>query len=393
MSRAAFEGRVGASARLPEEVRCGLLTPALLLDLDAARRNVARVIALCGGDPDRWRPHLKTTKCPELWALLIEAGVRRFKVATTRELAVLLELLSERRVEDAQVLVAQSSTAPAAQRIAELAARTPGVRVAVIVEDPVQVAWTPEPLELFVDLDPGGERTGRGFEQESALLETARAAGARLGGLHSYEGHLHGPQPERGEQLDALFERIVGLVRRWGDAGLSLGEVVSSGTPAFGHVLERAPLAELGVHHTVSPGTVVLHDLRSELENPELGLEPAATVLARVVALPRAGRATLDAGSKALAAEAGDPVAIVLGKSAWRARTPNEEHLPLEASAGAPELALGELVELVPRHVCPTVNLHERALALEGDGLREVEIAARAHEVLVLPGLGAERRR
>ena len=69
--------------RLPLELRERLLTPALAIDLDAARRNVARVVERCGGDPGRWRPHLKTTKSPWLWATLLEAGVRAFKVATT----------------------------------------------------------------------------------------------------------------------------------------------------------------------------------------------------------------------------------------------------------------------------------------------------------------------
>jgi len=34
----------------------------------------------------------------------------------------------------------------------------------------------------------------------------------------------------------------------------------------------------------------------------------------------------------------------------------------------------------VPRHVCPTVNLHEEAVLVEADGsMRTVPVAARAH--------------
>ena len=44
------------------------------------------------------------------------------------------------------------------------------------------------------------------------------------------------------------------------------------------------------------------------------------------------------------------------------------------------------MVEMVPKHVCPTVNLAEKALLLEGNKiLRIVDVKARAHEVGPLP--------
>ena len=50
---------------------------------------------------------------------------------------------------------------------------------------------------------------------------------------------------------------------------------------------------------------------------------------------------------------------------------------------GAPAPALGEALYLVPRHVCPTVNLAEQALFVRRDGSVEaVSVAARAHPLL-----------
>ena len=46
----------------------------------------------------------------------------------------------------------------------------------------------------------------------------------------------------------------------------------------------------------------------------------------------------------------------------------------------------GEMLMLVPRHVCPTVNLAEQALYVRRDGTAEViDIAARAHPLLYTP--------
>lgn len=373
------------SAALPADLRDRILTPALLVDLRAAARNVDRVLALAGGDPDRWRPHLKTTKCAALWRVLLARGVRAFKLATTAELRELLALLDGLPAgECGDVLVAYPQTPPSARRVGALAAAHPRHAVAVLVESPDAVAAVPDHVGLFVDANCGQDRTGAPLADRGRILATARACGRRLRGLHAYEGHLHGPFPGRGDALDACFARLAELLAAFVAEGLGVREVVTSGTPAFRHVLETRPLegAPGAPLHRVSPGTVVLHDLRSERENPELGLEPAAVVLARVVSRPRAGRVTCDAGSKGLAAEAGQPVAIALGHGALAAATPSEEHLPFD---GPDERlpAFGALLDLVPMHVCPTVNLYDRALFVDGAGARVESIAARGHELLL----------
>lgn len=373
------------SRRLPAELLVDLLTPALLVDLDAAARNVERVLALAGGDPARWRPHLKTTKSPVIWRLLVARGLRHFKVATGAELRELLPLLDELPPGDCgDVLVAYPQTESGGRRIAALARLHPRHRVAVLAEDPIAAERTPQGLGLFVDVNPGLDRTGAPLVDVERIVATARAAGPRLAGLHAYEGHLHGPFPQRGRAIDACFESVVSLLDRLGAEGLAVAEVVTSGTPAARHVLESRPLDGRGPWlHRVSPGTVVLHDLRSELENPELGLEPAAVVLSRVVSRPRAGRVTCDAGSKSVAAEAGAPVAVALGHPRLTAATPNEEHLPLDGpDERLPEP--GALLDLVPMHVCPTVNLQDEFLVVDDGGVARARVAARGHEL----GLG-----
>ena len=73
---------------------------------------------------------------------------------------------------------------------------------------------------------------------------------------------------------------------------------------------------------------------------------------------------TLDVGSKSIAAEAGDPAAWVLGSRGpgWTPLHCSEEHMPCRVAPGAPAPARGDIVYLVPEHVCPTVNLAERAV-------------------------------
>ena len=80
------------------------LTPCLVIDEDAVKFNVNSMFkftralnAEAAHDDDddgyRWRPHLKTTKSSRIWTMLIERGVRRFKVATSLELEVLIRTI------------------------------------------------------------------------------------------------------------------------------------------------------------------------------------------------------------------------------------------------------------------------------------------------------------
>ena len=65
-----------------------VLTPALVIYPEIVASNIARTLHLLGGDPDRWRPHIKTAKLAYTLRMMVERGVRSFKCATTLELLV-----------------------------------------------------------------------------------------------------------------------------------------------------------------------------------------------------------------------------------------------------------------------------------------------------------------
>jgi D-serine deaminase-like pyridoxal phosphate-dependent protein len=367
---------------LPAADLARVLSPALVIHLDLVRANVRRMLAHVG-TPERWRPHVKTTKTPEVFAELLAAGLRHFKCATLREARVLLETARASGHEALDLLVAYPLLGPALGALGRLAQAYPRARLAVLCEDPEAVATIPREVGLFVDLDPGMRRTGIPLGERAAIRAVVRAAGERLRGLHHYEGHLHGELEERRAQCFACYRELLALVAELERDGAAIPELVTSGTPAFLHALAFEPFRTGPRVHRVSPGTVVFHDARSAEENPGLGLVPAAVVLARVVSRPAHDVVTCDAGSKSLAAEAGDPCALVVGRPELVALTPSEEHLPLHVTAG-PAPARGEVLMLVPRHVCPTVNLAEEALRVEGGAVRgTVRVRARAHDLLV----------
>jgi D-serine deaminase-like pyridoxal phosphate-dependent protein len=340
------------------------------------------VIEIAGG-ADRWRPHVKTSKISAVWREMARAGLRHFKCATTREASELLASLAGEGVEDADVLLAYPLLGPALARLGQIADAYPRARVSILCEDPSIAKQVPGAVSIFVDVNPGMNRTGIPDSDVSAIAAVCSAAGARFRGVHYYDGHLHGTdRAERRRAAHAGYDRVLELLDELAREGFESEELVTSGTPTFPHAMDHPGLAALtATVHRISPGTVVYHDVRSEELQGDLGLVPAALVFTRVVSHPTAGVVTCDAGSKSLAAEAGDPCARVLGRADLVPQTPNEEHLPLRCSAEMPER--GSELLLFPRHVCPTVNLADEALLVDGERFEVTAVTARGHETRV----------
>jgi D-serine deaminase-like pyridoxal phosphate-dependent protein len=355
-----------------------LATPALVIDIGKAKRNIAAAIETIGS-PNRWRPHVKTAKVAPVMALYLDAGIHQFKCATLLEASVLADCRSAADGSGpADILVAHHLFGPALARLDALAKKHPSIHFSTLVESSDQVASIPASVSLFADLDLGMHRTGLDVEDLAEIQAIARAAGARFRGLHAYDGHRHEEDLVERERLaHAGYDRVL---RAYGDlknAGLDPGEIITSGTPAYPAALTHRSLAE--VHHRVSPGTVVYHDLRTKQQLPDHAIEFAATVITRVASLPSTDLFTVDAGSKAIEAASPALIASALELPHAIALRQSEEHTVFRCDP-AQRPSRGDLLRLVPGHVCPTVNLASECLLVEDDKpLGFAAVAARGH--------------
>jgi D-serine deaminase-like pyridoxal phosphate-dependent protein len=370
-----------AAFRVAEAAR--VLTPALLIDRDRVQQNIATTLHLLGDDANRWRPHVKTAKLGYVMRMLVEAGVQQFKCATSLELSVGCQAGAK------DVLVAYPLTGANAARVREIAEQHHGIAISVLVEDESQLAqWRGSSVSVFLDVNPGMNRTGVPEDQADAILHLSESIASSLGGLkfrglHYYDGHLSKYViAERCKQAHLGYERLMHIVHTLATHGIEVPEVITAGTPAFPCSLSFARFAEAPFLHRVSPGTVVYCDATSLAQlPPEYEYLPAAVVMTRVVSHPAPGVITCDAGHKTVSADAGIPTCIVLGHPELEPLAPSEEHLPMRVADGATVPAIGELLYLVPRHVCPTVNNFDDAVILRDHNLVAVEpVSARGRE-------------
>jgi D-serine deaminase-like pyridoxal phosphate-dependent protein len=358
-----------------------IVTPALLIYPAIVDQNIRTTLGMVGNDPQRWRPHIKTAKLEAVIRRMIEHGIRNFKCATTLELVTACQAGAE------DVLVAFAMTGANARRVLELAEQFPKTRVSVLVEAAGQLAaWRDSAIGIFVDVNPGMNRTGLNPDRASEIVRLCLQSGAALRGLHWYDGHISSGEPdERRTIAHRGYDKLMDVIQAVQAAGCKVEEVITSGTPVAPYGYSYAAFHNAGFIHRISPGTVVYNDTVSLKQLSGFGYQPAAIVLTTVISHPLPEKITCDAGHKSVSADAGVPTCAVIGHPELMPQKPSEEHLPIEAPVGMPLPAIGENLYLIPRHVCPSVNNFDEALMVVDGRVTAVEkVSARGHESLLL---------
>jgi D-serine deaminase-like pyridoxal phosphate-dependent protein len=267
---------------------------------------------------------------------------------------------------------------PAIERLVALARRAPRVRVGCIVDN----AATADVLDLFaerqgaslvvyVDLDVGMGRTGiaSGPTADDLYRRIARSRWLETGGIHAYDGHSTARDPaSRCVQAADARGLAFSMRRRMLAEGLAVPEVVLGGTPAFAchaaALSEADPVDRAAIR--LSPGTYGYYDWGYASNFADLPFHAAALVFGRVISVPAPGRFTIDVGSKAIAADPEQPRGLLLNVDGAVAGPQSEEHWVFTIEPGRTP-AVGAAVFVWPKHICPTVEHHDRVAVIGPD--------------------------
>lgn len=335
-------------------------TPALMLDLDAFEANIAAVHGAVAGRGVALRAHGKAHKCVEIARRQVAAGA----VGVCCQKVAEAEVFVAGGISD--VLVSNQVIAPA--KLRRLARLSRQATVGVCVDHPAQVEALASAVReadgrvaVLIEIDVGGGRCGV-LEPAQALDLAARvqahAPWLALRGLQAYHGRAQHRRSsrERREAIAQACERAAAVRDALRAAGFACPVVTGAGTGTY--PLEAAS----GVYTELQPGSYVLMDadyFANEADPAAPPLRQVLTVRCQVIS-ERPGQVVLDGGLKAFSVDSGLPSPRLTG---WKAVSISDEHLVLrpEPDAAAPAAAprLGELVEVVPGHCDPTVNLHD----------------------------------
>jgi len=351
-------------------------TPIGYLDLGRVRANARRVAAYAGVHGIAWRPHVKTHKSRTVAAIQLEAGARGLTVATLREAEVMSELTDD-------LLLAYPPVGAA--KLERLTRLPEGLDLKVALDAPevlealgAAAHRSGRTVGVLVELDVGLGRVGQ--PDAEGVVELARAveatAGTTFRGVLFYPGQILMREGEQAPYIRTVSTRVGETLDALAATGLP-AEIVSGGsTPTIWRSHEVAGLTE------IRSGSCIFND-REALDIGVAGVDDLAyTVLATVVSTAVAGRAVVDAGSKALSKEerGSGGYGILLDRPEVRVAALSEEHGVLDLSGTTWAPAIGERVRIVPNHVCVSVNLQDRLLAEEAGGHRLLELEGRGRD-------------
>ncbi len=355
-------------------------TPSVLLYPDRISQNITRMIQVVGGDPSRLCPHVKTHKLAQVLRLQIDQGINRFKCSTIAE----CEMSAAAGAN--QVLMAYPLLGPNVERFLKLQRLFPRTSFAAVTDNLTAfstaanvAAAAGESITFLMDINAGMNRTGILPDQSAFALyrSLSQATGAKAGGLHIYDGHLHqSDEATRRAAWQAAIQPVLKLREQLEAAGLAVPRLVCGGTPTMAF-WAGVPGVEC------SAGTPVLYDFGQPNNNPELSFFPAAVIVTRVISKPNAETVCLDLGHKAIASEMPHPRVRFFGLEAAEYLTHSEEHMVIRHPDCGP-LAIGQMIYGLPKHICPTMALHQ-SVGVVRNGLCSDywEVVARARKITV----------
>jgi D-serine deaminase-like pyridoxal phosphate-dependent protein len=345
----------------------GLDTPRVVVDLARVATNIERLQAEMDRRRIALRPHAKTHKSVAVARMQLAAGAHGITVGTLGE----AEVFSGAGIDDVFLAYPIWAEGPKAVRLRALHEASDGFRVGLDSVGGAErlaaaVAGTARPLGVLIEIDPGLHRTGMATPE--AVVEVARAArssGLDVGGVFSHGGH--------GYRIDGAVSAGADEVRTLGAAvaalradGFAIDRISAGSTPTM-------LSAATGDVNEMRAGTYVYGDRQQWV----LGVMPAdgcAVAVASTVVSVHADRVVIDAGAKALTKDLATWLmgyGAIVGYPDLVIERVNDYHGVVAAPPGVDRPRLGQMVAVIPNHICPVIDLVDSVVAVAADGTIE----------------------
>lgn len=346
-------------------------TPAVVVDLDVMERNMRRYVDFADEHDVALRCHTKTHKIPELAHWQTDQTGAGIICQTLSE----VEVMAQAGIDDiylSYMVIGDSKL----DRLAHLATKLDSFATTVDGPgniDPLQraAARNDTTIDVVLEIDIGLERVGVLPEDAVEMAEyLAEQPDLDVAGVMAYEGHIgYGDKTDDDYEREcaAAMDELEAIVNRIEDAGIQIPDVKVGSTPTSLYSGKHPVVTE------INPGMFPFMDAHL-LEVPHVEkADCALSVLTTVISAPTDDRVIVDAGSKSISLEIDyDPLVKSDAHEGARYYNASEEHGWVDVGDCDADLAVGDRVEFIPPHVCPTINLHDTLVGVRDGVVEEV---------------------
>ena len=361
-----------------------LETPVPLVDLDRLAFNLDRMAAYASLHGLSLRPHVKTHKATRIAAEQLRLGAVGLTCATVNEAIVMSEVCSD-------ILLAYPPVGAA--RLESMLRIPKSVKLTVAVDDidslgalSMAARLSDREIGALVEVDVGMRRVGLADPELAVRIarKLADTPGLSFAGLILYPGHIRQKTDEQEQLLVQLSQNVAQYLEALTVAGLPPNIVSGGSTPIAWRAHEVAGVNE------VRPGTYVYNDRTTASIGACQWDDCAMTILATVVSVAVPGQVVVDAGTKALGREplrsegSGDAgYGALLDRPEVVVSRMSEEHGILDLANSDWRPRLGDLVRIVPNHVCVAMHLYNEVVGVRGDAVETSwQVSARGRSAL-----------
>ena len=341
-------------------------TPCAVVDLNVLEDNITRVQKLCDKAGVLNRPHIKTHKSGEIARMQVNSGASGVTCQKVGE----AEVMAAAGIKD--ILIATNVLGAAAS--GALSALQSRISLKVCADNAYSIKAYSDAardagrdLDVLVECDTGQKRAGVETPEEAFRLAKLIVDDSHL----NFKGLLYYPTKDSWSEAEFFNTKLVKLLKQ---INLTPEIVSTGGTPNLQSVGKLSGSTE---HRA---GTCVFNDLMMINDGFAKIEDCALRVYTSVVSRAGKGRGILDAGSKTLTSDLGGlngfgsileyPDAIIHKLA--------EEHGFLNLMHCAIQPEVGEIVQVIPNHVCVVVNMfNELVLVRDAKIIDVIKVEAR----------------
>ncbi|NLO85794.1 MAG: alanine racemase [Clostridiales bacterium] len=363
-----------------------LQTPCVVLDMDTAQRNIEAMQREIDQTNCRLRPHVKTHKMPLFARMQVAAGAAGITCAKISEAEVMADgglddiFIAYPIIGDFRIMRAIALQKKIKRLILAIDSAEGACRLSALA------AQANTAFEVRMEIDTGAGRTGIQMDRAAALAkEIAALPNLHLTGIYTFKGLVYQGELTEDNDLAAREEgeMMAAAAAAIRACGIELQDISAGSSPT------GVAVAKTGLVNEVRPGTYIFKDQLLCREHVAQPLDIAVRYAATVVSANHEGYAVIDGGTKTFGTDIPlhqppfcfDGYAAVEHSDDLVLARMNEEHGIVVSRKGHTGLKVGDVLTLIPIHVCTCINQQNEVYLLSGGMLTKERVLARGMTV------------